>query len=402
VPESHITVCWISSARYSQPLDAAASRKWQLLAGLSEYDIRVIGFATSLRPRRFRECARFYLLPQPPISLLRYLVIFSLAPLLLTALVLRHRGAIIVAQSPFEGAVGALVKPIARLAGLRPKLIIENHNNFEEDIFLQRSIPLKGLYRALMLAAARFAFRRADAVRVISSSTAERARHYAPALPQARFMTFSDTDVFLQMERRVPVEAAEDIVYAGVLIPRKGLHLLLNAFAALDHPRAQLHLVGGAENAAYAGSLKQQAFHLGIESRVHFAGAVSQRDLATYFAAARVMVLPSLSEGLGRVVVEAMLLGTPVIGSRVGGIPDMITDGENGYLVEAGNETALTAALRRVYDEENDVAAMGEKARVFAEDFFSPRKYVEGYRQLFELALDQETEDGMDGAAERR
>ena len=197
-------------------------------------------------------------------------------------------------------------------------------------------------------------------------------------------------------------EAAEDIVYAGVLIPRKGVNLLLKAFAALDHPRAQLHLVGGAENAAYAESLKRQAADLGIESRVHFAGAVSQRELASYFAAARVMVLPSLSEGLGRVVVEAMLLGTPVIGSRVGGIPDMIIDGENGYLVEAGSEAALTAALRRVYDEEEDFAAMGEKARAFAEDFFSPRKYVDGYRQLFALALGAETEDGMHGATERR
>ena len=101
-------------------------------------------------------------------------------------------------------------------------------------------------------------------------------------------------------------------------------------------------------------------------------------------------------------MVEAMLLGTPVIGSRVGGIPDMISDGENGYLVEAGDQAALTAALRRVYDEEQDLAAMGEKARAFAEDFFSPRKYVEGYRQLFKLAEGAETEDGMREAAERR
>jgi len=400
VPENRKTVCWISSARYSKPLDAVASRKWQLMAGLAQYDFRIIGFATSPRPRCFREHAHFYLLPQPPTSLLRYLVIFSLAPLLLFYLVLRHRGAIIVAQSPFEGAIGALVKSFLRLLGPRPKLIIENHNNFEEDVFLQRSIPLKGLYRALMLALARFAFRRADALRVISSSTAERARHYAPELPQVRFMTFSDTDVFQQRPRRIPVEAAEDIVYAGVLIPRKGLRHLLKAFAALDHPRAQLHLVGGAENAAYAESLRQQAADLGIDSRVHFAGAVSQRELATHFAAARVMVLPSLSEGLGRVVVEAMLLGMPVIGSRVGGIPDMIIDGENGYLVEAGNEAELTAALRRVY--EGDVAAMGEKARAFAEDFFSPRTYVEGYRQLFEVALGGATDVGMDKEAKRQ
>lgn len=386
MPESQKTVCWISSARYSKPLDAAAARKWQLMARLDRYDIRVIGFSTSLRPRRFKQQAHFYLLPQPPMSLLRYLTIFSLAPLLLATIALRHRGAIIVAQSPFEGAIGAVAAAFLGLLGRRPKLIIENHNNFEEDIFWQRSIPLRGLYRSLMLATARYAFRRADALRVISSSTAERARHYAPGLPQARFMTFSDTDVFQQMERRLPVEAAADIVYAGVLIPRKGLHHLLSAFAALDHPRAQLRLVGGAENVAYAESLRQQAAALGIDSRVCFAGAVSQPELAAHFATARVMVLPSLSEGLGRVVVEAMLLGLPVIGSRVGGIPDMIVDGENGYLVAPGSEAELTAALRRIF-EEADVAAMGARAREFAEDFFSPGKYVEGYRQLFEIAL---------------
>lgn len=385
MPESRTTVCWISSARYSQPLDAASARKWQLMAGLRGYEIRIIGFATSARPRRFREHAHFYLLPQLPSSLLRYLTIFSLGPLLLTAIALRHRGALIVAQSPYEGAIGALAAALAGLLGRRPKLIIENHNNFEEDVFLQRTIPLKRLYHAVMLASARFAFRHADALRVISSSTAARARIYAPDSPQVRFMTFSDTDVFQGMKRRLPLDVAVDIVYAGVLIPRKGVHHLLNAFAALDHPSAQLRLVGGAENIAYAEALQQQATALGIGGRVHFAGAVSQHELAACFGAARVMVLPSLSEGLGRVVVEAMLLGTPVIGSRVGGIPDLVDDGENGFLVAPGNEAELTAALRRIY--EDDVAALGENARAFAEGFFSPRKYVEGYRQLFALAL---------------
>lgn len=377
------TVCWISSARYSAPLDAANARKWQLLAQLPEYDFHIIGFSSTLRPRYFQERARFHLLPQPPSSLLRYLAFFSLAPPLLIWLATRHQAEILVAQSPFEGAIGAAVKCLMRALGRGQKLIIENHNNFEEDVFLQRAIPLKRLYRALMLAAARYAFRHADAVRVISSSTAARARHYAPNLPQARFMTFSDTEIFRRTRRRVAVEDAEDIVYAGVLIPRKGVHHLLNAFAQFNHPRARLHLVGGAENVGYARSLREQAQALGIGDRVHFAGEVSQRELAAYFAAARVMVLPSLSEGLGRVVVEAMLLGTPVIGSRVGGIPDMIRQAENGLLVEAGNEAELTAALQRIYQA--DVAAMGASARDFAGEFFSPQKYIEGYRDLFEL-----------------
>lgn len=382
---SKTSICWISSARYTHPLDAMAARKWQLMAELSDYDIRIVGFSASLRPRRFTEHARFTLLPQPPTAPLRYLSIFLLAPLLATYLTLRYRSEILVAQSPFEGAIGAVVKGFVRLFGRRPRLIIENHNNFEEDLFLQRRIPLQSLYRRLMLAAARFAFRHADVLRVISSSTAARARHYAPGSPQIRFMTFSDTDVFQRTERRIPVEAASDIVYAGVLIPRKGLYHLLNAFASLERPLSQLRLVGHAENADYATTLRQLAQTLGISDRVHFHGAVSQRELAEFFAAARVMVLPSLSEGLGRVVVEAMLLGTPVIGSRVGGIPDMIEPGVTGWLVEPGDEAELAAALREAFQA--DVKTMGAKARAFAGEFFSPRSYVAGYQELFELAL---------------
>ena len=379
------TVCWISSARYSNPLGATAARKWALMARLQDYDIRVIGFSSSWRPARFTEQAHFYLIPQLPGSLLRYVTIFALAPLLVMFLVFRYRGEALVAQSPFEGAIGAWVKFIARLAGKRLGLIIENHNNFEEDVFLQRDVRFKPLYRWLMSALAGYAFRHGDVMRVISSATARRARHYAPHLPQVRFMTWSNTDIFQQARRSLPVEEAEDLVYAGDLIPRKGLHHLLNAFAQIEHPTAHLYLVGPAANADYAQALQQQAERLGIASRVHFSGAVSQQGLAEYFGRSRALALPSLSEGLGRVVVEAMLLGMPVIGSRVGGIPDMIVEGENGYLTAPDDVDSLADALRRIYRA--DVKIMGAKARDFAQDFFSPEKYLNGYRQLFKIAL---------------
>jgi glycosyltransferase involved in cell wall biosynthesis len=378
------TVCWISSARYNDPLETTTSKKWRMMAELHDYDIRITGFSTSLRPHYFNEHVHFYLIPQPPTSILRYLTIFALSPLLLLYLVFRYDGKILVAQSPFEGAIGAFVKGVSRLFGKKLWLIIENHNNFEEDVFLQRDIPLMGVYRKVMLALARLAFRHGDAVRVISSSTIERATHYAPDLPQVRFMTWSDTDIFQNTQRTIPVEDAQDMVYAGVLIPRKGVHHLLTAFSKLEHSTAQLHLVGHPENEAYAEQLQQQAQELGIADRVQFVGNVSQQGLADYFAKSRVMVLPSLSEGLGRVVVEAMLLGIPVIGCRVGGIPDMITDGENGYLVEPDDVNSLAEALQKIYSD--DVKTMGSTAQNFAQDFFSPEQYVAGYQQLFEMA----------------
>ena len=384
-PKRRIQVCWLSSARYNQPLGSTNARKWRLLADLPGYEIRVIGFAASARGRHFHESVGFFLLPQLPLSLLRYLTFFALAPLLLGGLCLRRRADIIVAQSPFEGAVGVGVKLLGGLIGRKPRLIIENHNNFEVDLFLQRTVPLPSLYRALMLACARFAFRHADADRTVSSTTAERSRAFAPRLPQVRFMTWSDTDVFRQTPRKLPAEQAVDIVYAGVLRHGKGVHHLLDAFARLDHPQARLQLVGAPVNADYAKALQAQARELGISQRVDFVGAVSQKRLAEYFAAARVMVLPSLSEGLPRVIVEAMMTGTPVIGTRISGIPDIIQDGENSLLIAPDDADDLLRALRQIYAL--DVTAMAAKARAFALDFFSPEKYAAGYQELFETAM---------------
>lgn len=381
-------VCWFSTARYPLPLEATAAAKWRLLAEGLPQPLHVIGFAAGLRPRRQQQLGvQFWLMPQPPTAPLRYLFAFALLPLLGAWIVARQGARTLIAQSPYEGAAAALLKGLLRLFGLRLRLIVENHNNFEEDVFLQRRVPLMGLYRALMLRAARFAFRHADAVRVISTSTAERAAHFAPHAPQVRFMTWTDASIFRDTARPQPLSQSRRIAYAGVLIPRKGVHHLLNAFARLSAADAQLDLLGAPENASYAAELRAQAQRLGIAARVHFQGNLAQRALAQRLAEARVMALPSLSEGLGRVIVEAMLVQTPVIGARVGGIPDLIQPGITGWLVAPGDEDALHAALEEAFalpDETLD--AMGQQARAFALDFFSPEAYLAGYRQLISPA----------------
>jgi len=252
-------------------------------------------------------------------------------------------------------------------------------------VFLQRRVPLRPLVQRLMRAAARFAFQQADATRAVSLSTEERCRAYAPHSPCVRFMTWSDVDAFRFVERPRPASACVDVVYAGVLRPGKGVHVLLEAFARLAHPTARLQLVGEPQNADYAAQLAAQVEALGLVERVAFVGRVPQHELAAFFASARVAVLPSFSEGLPRVILEAMLTGTPVIGSRVGGIPELIRDGETGWLVPPGDAAALTAALQGVYNHPH-YQTVADAARSFAQAFFSPERYVEGYRALIAAA----------------
>ena len=203
-----------------------------------------------------------------------------------------------------------------------------------------------------------------------------------------QFPAWTDIELFLQAGLNNENPPSQDILYAGVLIPGKGVHHLVNAFAHIssDFPQARLLLVGHNENKQYAAGLEDQVRRHGLNGRVQFVGKVSQAELAVRMTEARVFVLPSISEGLGRVVVEAMATGTPVIGSQVGGIPEMVEDGVTGFLVQPGDETRLAERLRWILEHPDEAEKMGRRARAFAESFFSTEAYTAGYQRVFELA----------------
>ncbi len=163
------------------------------------------------------------------------------------------------------------------------------------------------------------------------------------------------------------------------------MHVLLAAFArvAAETPEATLILAGPADNPAYTASLHAQARALSLERRVRFVGERPRSELRRLMDDARVLVLPSASEGLARVLLEAMLRGTPVVATRVDGTPDVVRDGDTGYLVEPGDADGLASALRRVL-RDPDVDRMGERARARVAASVSTAAYVDGHRRLFQ------------------
>jgi glycosyltransferase involved in cell wall biosynthesis len=379
-------VCFIGGARYSQPLDATSEKKFRALKALGE--LFVIGFSQDLRPRRFTEQARFYLLPKLPLPVLRYAETLIIGLPLVLWLIVRHGVQTLVAQSPYEGFVTAWAKRIAGWLGYRVVLAVESHGDFEESLFMQRRILLPELYRPLMRYTARFALKHADSLRVISNATRQQLERWVPGKAIIQFSTWTDIEVFLKAGLSESGTHTQEILYAGALIPRKGIHHLINAFAriAKDFLQARLIIVGHEEDKAYAAELREQVKRLDLDGRVQFVGTMPQAELAARMRGAFVFVLPSVSEGLGRVVMEAMATGTPVIGSDVGGIPEMVENGVTGFLVPPRDEKVLTEKIRWVLEYPDDAREMGHQARVFAERFFSTQGYVDGYRQIFEVA----------------
>lgn len=163
------------------------------------------------------------------------------------------------------------------------------------------------------------------------------------------------------------------ICCVGRLTPAKGLHELLEALALLE-PDARLVLAGQGETAW----LEERARELGVADRVLLAGFRS--DAPAVMAACDVLAHPSHSDSFPQVLVEAMGVGTPVIASRVGGIPEIVEDGRTGVLVAPRESRSLADALRRLRSDPPLAAALAAAAgeRVRAE--FSAAAMVD--RQL--------------------
>jgi glycosyltransferase involved in cell wall biosynthesis len=170
------------------------------------------------------------------------------------------------------------------------------------------------------------------------------------------------------------------LLCVGRLIPIKGHLVLLRALArAREHvPAATLHVAG---RGALEPALREYVRELGLEDAVRFLGFVSPVQRAIEDAA--VVVVPSLGEGFGMVALEAMERARPVIASAVGGLPEIVVDGETGLVVPSGDAEALAEAIVALAGDPERAAHMGAAGRERALGEFTPERSVRRVEELY-------------------
>ena len=156
------------------------------------------------------------------------------------------------------------------------------------------------------------------------------------------------------------------VLFVGRLAPQKGVRTLVAAAGLLEDPSVQVLLVGdGPERPA----LEREAERIGLGYRLHFLGFVAHDRLPAVLAHADLLVLPSLYEELGTVLLEAMQAGLPIVASKTGGIPDVIEDGVNGMLVPPGEPELLARAIDRLLADRDLAYRLSEGARERGKDY---------------------------------
>ena len=367
-------VLFVARTRYSLPLDPGLARKWDALR--ERLDVRVLAAAAPGSPRSDRT---FELAPALGPKALDGVLYYLALPFRLRRELRSFRPDAVVAQSPYEGAAVLVARALARS---RTKLVLDVHGDWRTFTRLYGS-PLR---RALDPVADRVAaavLRRAEGVRTVSGYTTGLVRELGRE-PAAVYPAYMDLRSFLD-EPPAPLPERPQALFVGVLERYKNVDGLAAAWrlAAPRVPEARLLLVG-------AGTMSDVPRELVAElpDQTAWVERLSSPEVARALDESTLLVLPSRSEGMGRVVVEALARGRPVLGARVGGIRDLIEDGVNGMLVDAGDTEDLAAALVALLEDRDLVERLAAPARESALPWIlSPEEFAERQAELIEAVV---------------
>jgi glycosyltransferase involved in cell wall biosynthesis len=281
---------------------------------------------------------------------------------------------VVLVQGTHETAAVLLARSLARRDSV---VILDLHGDWRAATRLYGS-RLRRLLDPAGDVVSQFAVRRADAIRTVSPFTTGLVRELGRE-PAAVFPAYVDVASFLDRPP-VPLPKRPVALFVGALERTKNVDGLVAAWrlVAARVPDATLRLVGRGREEALVERLVSE-----LPERAEWTPALTNREVAAALDAATALVLPSRSEGLPRVVIEAFARGRCVIGSRTAGMRDLVDDGENGLLVAPGDTEALAGALGRVLRDRSLAERLGAEARKRAERWIAtPEEFAARLRAL--------------------
>ena len=269
----------------------------------------------------------------------------------ITQTIRRLRVDIIHTHSSKAGFLGRLG---ARLAGV-PHIVHTPHGHVFEGYFSPAATRT-------FIALERLAARWTDRIITLSDEEARDHLRYGIGRPR-QFVTIPSGVDLDPVRQATPVRLMSGSPIIGTvarLAPVKGIeHLIAAASSILSElPGARFLIVGDGE---LRSALEAKARACGVADRIHFAGY--RNDVPAILAGMDMFVLPSLNEGMGRVLVMAMALGKPIVATRVGGIPELLGDGEAGVLVPPADPGALAEAICATLADPMRAQQLGEAGR---------------------------------------
>ena len=371
-------VLFIAPTTYQLPLTENLKKKFITLSEVC--NVSVLAFANS-KTFLNETYGNFYLNKKIKNRLINYFRIIQISIFTTHKIIKKENIDIVCFQDPVSSFFSILFLKVRRA---EVKIIVETHGDFIETLSLEKNLVLPRLYKKLFYIMAKYSIGKSNIIRAVSSSTEQQVLDIDSSKSVVRFPAWIDFKDFQNIEPKPHSKDKFNILFIGSVTDRKKPHMIIEAIQRINDKSYNLSIVGPAPNEKYFKELKDLIDKSDLQNQVSLIGPVDRESVKDYYSSSNLMILPSISEGLARVIFESQVAMCPVLVTDAPGMSDIVIDGQTGYVFESNNLDSLSLKIEYIKNNYEEASLVAKNAKGFILSNYSEDNFKFSFKKLFD------------------
>ena len=371
-------VLFIAPTTYQLPLTENLKKKFITLSEVC--NVSVLAFANS-KTFLNETYGNFYLNKKIKNRLINYFRIIQISIFTTHKIIKKENIDIVCFQDPVSSFFSILFLKVRRA---EVKIVVETHGDFIETLSLEKNLVLPRLYKKLFYIMAKYSIGKSNIIRAVSSSTEQQVLDIDSSKSVVRFPAWIDFKDFQNIEPKPLSKDKFNILFIGSVTDRKKPHMIIEAIQRIDDKSYHLSIVGPAPNEKYFKELKDLIDKSDLQNQVSLIGPVDRESVKDYYSTSNLMILPSISEGLARVIFESQVAMCPVLVTDAPGMSDIVIDGQTGYVFESNNLDSLSLKIEYIKNNYEEASLVAKNAKGFILSNYSEDNFKFSFKKLFD------------------
>ena len=371
-------VLFIAPTTYQLPLTENLKKKFITLSEVC--NVSVLAFANS-KTFLNETYGNFYLNKKIKNRLINYFRIIQISIFTTHKIIKKENIDIVCFQDPVSSFFSILFLKVRRA---EVKIIVETHGDFIETLSLEKNLVLPRLYKKLFYIMAKYSIGKSNIIRAVSSSTEKQVLDIDSSKSVVRFPAWIDFKDFQNIEPKPLSKDKFNILFIGSVTDRKKPHMIIEAIQRINDKSYHLSIVGPAPNEKYFKELKDLIDKSDLQNQVSLIGPVDRESVKDYYSTSNLMILPSISEGLARVIFESQVAMCPVLVTDAPGMSDIVIDGQTGYVFESNNLDSLSLKIEYIKNNYEEASLVAKNAKGFILSNYSEDNFKFSFKKLFD------------------
>ena len=371
-------VLFIAPTTYQLPLTENLKKKFITLSEVC--NVSVLAFANS-KTFLNETYGNFYLNKKIKNRLINYFRIIQISIFTTHKIIKKENIDIVCFQDPVSSFFSILFLKVRRA---EVKIVVETHGDFIETLSLEKNLVLPSLYKKLFYIMAKYSIGKSNIIRAVSSSTEQQVLDIDSSKSVVRFPAWIDFKDFQNIEPKPLSKDKFNILFIGSVTDRKKPHMIIEAIQRSNDKSYHLSIVGPAPNEKYFKELKDLIDKSDLQNQVSLIGPVDRESVKDYYSTSNLMILPSISEGLARVIFESQVAMCPVLVTDAPGMSDIVIDGQTGYVFESNNLDSLSLKIEYIKNNYEEASLVAKNAKGFILSNYSEDNFKFSFKKLFD------------------